>query len=534
MEISKSTPKEAVDGLIKLYSEKYNHKDPYSIGEIRKKLEEYFGQIREDIHILIETDYVDKMYRDLYYNYFSTKLYHYDRNCIRISFFDSPITDEKFYTLEGTLKAREENDYLGFLVIRPTFPQIIGRNVLSPRALKPEFGNFRICAACFPATANGVKFEVEGFPHASKDGEMQCCGDITIWAMMEYFGNKYPEYCVALPSKIMASLENITHERLLPTAGLGVTSISYALKKQGLGTKVFSRKEHGDDDFEQFFSCYIESGLPVVAVIEGNEVNPSEEPDSYHAVICIGHEEEDLEKCAGKAEEEFAEMEGEIKIYDWDRCEKQFIFMDDNCPPYRKAHLNKPVEYYSKSAITHFVVPLYSKIYLDVKVAKEQILRYIKTRELYYLNPQWNQQIILRVFLTSSRSYKQYIMHNKEINLKIQEIICELDVPKFIWVGELSTPGWVRKKQINGFIILDATGSKETGDDALLFITNSTRITYKSDEPTINQFREVGPDESDEPTINQFKKVDLNKKEGLSLQPFSRYDNNLKSFNLKT
>jgi hypothetical protein len=526
MEIYISTQETAVEDIMNVYSWKYKL-DKNSITTLRIKLEEYMERIRKEVHILIETDYVDKTYRDLYYNYYSTKFNSYYRNCIRISFFNSPVTEEKFFSKEGTLQARREEDYLGFLVIRPTFPQIIGRNVLSPKALKPELSDFRTCSTCFSATANGVKFDVTGFPHASQDGEMQCCADITIWAMMEYLGNKYPEYSVVHPSKTMASLENITYERQLPTAGLSVESISYALKKQGLAPKIYIREEWGDY-FERFFSCYIESGLPIVAAIDMYRNSESKEPDSHHAVICIGHVEENIEDCLRQASEEFKTMDEDkpVKVYDWDKAQKQFVFIDDNLPPYQKASLNNPLDYCNTSEIAHFVVPLYSKIYLDVNMAKQHILRYITNRNLYYLNPQWDDRIILRTFLTSSRSYKQYIMHNEEIDPFLQGIILKMNFPKFIWVGELSTPEWVAEKKINGLIILDATEPRDSGNDALLLITNSTRIAYKSEEPTINKFREEvfkicnNQDFSEENTENE--------ENILPLQPFRRYDSNIK------
>ncbi|MDR2811222.1 MAG: hypothetical protein LBB84_11825 [Tannerellaceae bacterium] len=531
MDIYISTQKDAVDDIIEVYRRKYHRCNvtDNSIITIRSKLRDYMERIREDIHILIETDYVDKMYRDQYYNYYSTKRDDYYRDCIRISFFNSPIREETFFTKEGTLKAREEDDYLGFLLIRPTFPKIIGRNVLSPKALKPELGNFRTCTTCFSATANGVKFDVTGFPHASQDGEMLCCADITIWAMMEYFGNKYPEYCVVLPSKTMTSLGNIMYQRQLPTAGLSIESISYALKEHGLGPKIFSREEWDKDkdkEFEPLFSCYIESGLPIVVTIEDTNVPNSE----GHAIICVGHVEENMEECLRDPEfETFGKTDGLINVYDWDKVRKEFIFMDDNCPPYQKAYLEEPLdyyklEYYKEWKITHFIVPLYPKIYLDAHEAKQQILSYIKNRKSCYLNPQWDDRIILRTFLTSSRSYKQYIMHNEELNRHIQQIILEMEFPKFVWVGELSAPEFVKDKKINGLIILDATEPRYIENESLLFIANSTRIAYKSEKPTINKFREeyIEPDSAEKSKENEINV--------LPLQPFNRFESNIKNF----
>lgn len=56
--------------------------------------------MRPELKMVVESDYVDKVYRDSYYSYFSTKLKDYGRNCLRISFFE-PIfnTYEEFIQL---------------------------------------------------------------------------------------------------------------------------------------------------------------------------------------------------------------------------------------------------------------------------------------------------------------------------------------------------------------------------------------------------------------------------------------------------
>lgn len=123
----------------------------------------HLDQLKDSISILVEGPYVDRVYRNSYYSYFSSKLGRYNKDCVRLSFFDGDIDDLEFkdYTKYQELKEK----YRGFMVLRPTSPKIIGRSIISPKALKNN--HFIICSAKFQTTANFAKFEVEGFPHSS-------------------------------------------------------------------------------------------------------------------------------------------------------------------------------------------------------------------------------------------------------------------------------------------------------------------------------------------------------------------------------
>ena len=56
---------------------------------IKWKIMQFMQSLRSDIHIIAENRYVDRVYRDSYYEYYATKRYQYSRNCIRLSFFEN-------------------------------------------------------------------------------------------------------------------------------------------------------------------------------------------------------------------------------------------------------------------------------------------------------------------------------------------------------------------------------------------------------------------------------------------------------------
>jgi hypothetical protein len=68
-----------------------------------------------------------------------------------------------------------------------------------------------------------------------------------------------------------------------------------------------------------------------------------------------------------------------------------------------------------------------------------------------------NTEIVLRVYLTSSRSYKDYLSFNETFDENIKHVIVEIPMPKFIWIAELSTKELLKENKSNGLMLLDAT-----------------------------------------------------------------------------
>ena len=112
---------------------------------IENELYKVFDKLDEDLWVAIEYPYVDKVYRDSFYSYFASKHNTYYRDCIRISFFAKEIKNEDFRSVKGEDYLKE--NFRGFLVVRPTFPKIIGRSLIDKRAFLEDA--FTICKFVF-------------------------------------------------------------------------------------------------------------------------------------------------------------------------------------------------------------------------------------------------------------------------------------------------------------------------------------------------------------------------------------------------
>jgi len=437
------------DQLIDLYKQHFSsHSIETGI------IEQFIADIRDESFFLLEYPYVDKVYRDSYYTYFSSKKNNYPRDCIRVSIFSEKIELRDFYNNSKVSQLRE--NYRGYFVVRPTRPSIFGRTTIDKRSLKDN--DFLICETKFSTTAHGLKFEVNGFPYSSQDSETISCAETSLWGVMEYFSHRYPKYATVLPSTIIETLKSISFKRQLPSSGLTAIDLSYSLKQFGFGTMVYARENYVDS-FEGLLSCYVESGIPVIAAV-------SNKNNIHHAYICCGREE--------MKPEHFQIKDKSSTLHDFDMIKKSFIFIDDNHFPYQRAYLSKPCDYYNspdwkRCEISHFIVPLYPKIYLDAYEAKKLSFFMVKQ-----FSPKDIK--ILRVLLSSSRSYKNDIISNPDLSSEFKEKVICTPMPKFIWVCELTNNQLLKQKKCLGSIVLDATEPNTRNLKPLIYFQIGDRI----------------------------------------------------------
>lgn len=468
----------------------------------------HIEQLSDEAYFVIEAPYVDKVYRDSYYNYYSSKNKSYKRDSIRVSIFSEKIIASDFR--DSTKKDELQNKFMGFIVLRPTEPSLIGRSVISPKILKIK--NFNITTVNIRTTVNSVKFNIEGFPHSSQDTETISCAETTIWSLMEYFSNRYSEYQSILPSTIINTLNRVSSERQVPSKGLNIQQISYTLREFGLGTKIYS-EDNFKDGFNNLLSCYIESGIPIVVAMENRHVGGN----IGHALLCIGNEPPTNDQIDALPEKNFSNPtlkqryeSKNIILYDYNDINEKYVFIDDNHPVYQTNYLNSPSENYLSMSqhwtdckITYFIAPLYTKVYLEAYEAQSFIFHFL-INDPYTLSN--NSEIIIRIFLTSSRTYKDWLATNGTFDETVKDLIIETSMPKFIWVAEISTKELIKQKSANGLIILDATEANIMYNKPLIVAAyEGNYITFVADS-------------------NGLKKINV------TLGSYSGYYNNLKSF----
>ena len=169
-QISIYTPKlsELPGFILQYFINTLGGQEKYIKEVMQKYLTPELRHLRNDLHLLVELPYVDKMYRDTYYHYYASRLKQYQRDTIRISFFEQPIHPSAQSTKEAIQKVIDS--YVGFLIIRPTLPRLIGRNAIHPRALNNN--KFVCCRAPIQSTTLGIKVTTSAFPYYTSSAEI--------------------------------------------------------------------------------------------------------------------------------------------------------------------------------------------------------------------------------------------------------------------------------------------------------------------------------------------------------------------------
>lgn len=128
--------------------------------------------------------------------------------------------------------------------------------------------------------------------------------------------------------------------------------------------------------------------------------------------------------------------------------------------------------YLKDQRINGFIVPLYKHTLFEAYDASSLIYNTLTHKQqgifealnAYDGEGKYSQSnpLVVRVFLTSSRSYKSY-RSIKNIP-KLAHIYANLPLPKFIWVAELSTYELFIQEKNFGEIIVDATATKNASE----------------------------------------------------------------------
>jgi hypothetical protein len=439
-------------------------------------IEKLLLQLRDDIWFVLEFPYVDSHYRDNYYAYYASKFKNVDRDCIRIHLFEGPMITRTDLLKKDTKPKDdpqtsedfpvEKEQYLGFFIVRP-LPQFpLGRSLISPKALKKN--DFVCCLIRDKVSLVGHDFEVSGFPHVAQDTETHSCAESSLWSFTKYFGSKYSQYKSLLPSQIAKSLINVLDHRVLPSIGLTEKELARCLQDNEYQCLKYQVARNSNKSPAIFLlKTYIESGIPVLLFLSNNH--------DGHALLAIGHFGEKLDYSipCGK------------KWVDVSSFDKKLILIDDNMPPYQVADINAPTAHYPNEklkdlAIKSFIVPLPPHMFLACDKAFTLVGNILNDPQvgLQRHKGRW----LTRLLLTSSQSFKNFLVNDKKLDDELKGYILFLSLPKFIWICELYEESNILTEICSGLIIIDATGSNRGFSSVLWYTVGNEIMTHNGSE----------------------------------------------------
>jgi len=252
--------------------------------------------------VVIEDNYVDKDYQDEFSAFYSRAFRVYPQRCTRLHFFAEDIPENT--SVLDLVKSRDQ--YLGFVVLRPTDLQKIGRTILRPFIRHPH-AEFVCCKARFSAHIVGESFIIDAMPFIQQDTQVGACAQASLWMLARYMSQRFG-YREFLPGEInhLAKSTRALGRPLPAEWGLDLGQMLDALAGMGYSAVVYARQniEQCSVHIDKIFPVdpaapqdqqwrqkhmqqtakladityrYVESGLPVILCT------------ANHALVAIGH-----------------------------------------------------------------------------------------------------------------------------------------------------------------------------------------------------------------------------------------------------
>ncbi len=457
-----------------------------------KVLWELFKE-KPKLTFFIEQYYVDRVYRDSFYTYYSQKHFEYSRFCKRIFVFDGNLLTD-FQCKFVDIPARTlQSSLMGYIVIRPLESGKIGRTLLNPSFFGGPSNSF-IRQTKYTATIAGKRMEIEAFPYSMQDRETTSCAENTLINLLDYFSQQYAEYKYILPSDVIATVKQNGFDRKLPSKGLDFRMMSKVLMEAGFSPVLYDKSLLKDPTkFRRIFHYYIESGTPIAVGVEVNKT-------LRHSIICIGHSRTDS---TGWGNKEYCIMNGlgsEHRIWLIDSADaiSEYIVMDDLKKPYEKyTWTSENNEDKIGTYIPNYLlVPLYKRMILEASDAYDICTSILADKEfgiqcVYHDVGTRDNPLGIRLFMASARGLKRHRIENfSQANAEMMECYINTPFPRFVWVCELYLKEDYPKDCI-GEIVVDATAapSSKSGSVIILHYCDIVMTKTPKDNSTLQNHK---------------------------------------------
>lgn len=451
--------------------------------------------------VFVESPYYDREYLSTYYTFFSRKFRSYPKECCRLLFFSKEVTnsDDVANNAEDILSEVDNQSFLGFATIIPTSGKTqISRVVVraTPVDKNDPIGGYNVIKYKTKVHCLGHEFYVEGFESLKQVGPC-VCGHAAFWGIAAHH-SQWRSYSAMLAGDI----DKILREDISNGFAMGVTAnqLSQLICKSGSTPIMRSAKRYDDKKGLLCEICsYLDSRIPVLLLFD----------DALHVVVAVGNDEfsvvlnhiprKDKPALYESRKNDVADEKNTSAV---DAVTKKLlankiqdiIIIDDNNFSFTKLEFSgseseqgeQDKNILTLSGITGFIVPMYPRVNLQYRHIVEIIAELLygkksddnkkgcaffeaKERQKWIAHLSVSSECDIRIFLTSSNSYKEYLLHEEKqsVPMKCDESIGrELrrmrfrNMPKMIWCVEFSNP---HTSKVMGNIIFDTTASPDEG-----------------------------------------------------------------------
>lgn len=359
--------------------------------------------------VLRESPYIDYDYRSEFSQHFSRR------------FRPPPDSSERLIFLSEDFRA------VGYCVVRPT-SKPVGRTVMN---VPGELASLVTCHAKQDLLAYGYRFQVDGFPFMSQDGEYGRCAHAAIWSIARFQHATHKTGRHSIAGIVAATGTSQLPDRTVMSGGLTVAEVRQALRGLGLPVLTYlpGRALKGTT-FSEVMCRYLDSGFPIAI----NTPN--------HLTVLVGYG---------------IDSNGRIR---WIRC-------DDNAGPYGVVPDFDPSSEVDPDLGKWqlALVALPGRIHVpaeNAQVAAELTFE----RQLgasggpKHLRERWDSdKIEVRTYAVKPADLKERLRNSKHAVKEVADFYRSLPAPVWAWISEfrdIDDP----EGTILGTVMIDATSSK--------------------------------------------------------------------------
>ncbi len=241
------------------------------ICEVEAKLhsvyfQEYFNFIGAQT-IVVEHEYVDHDYLEDYAEYYVRCFKDYRRKCRRLHFFKIAFSGAEFENCllknpDSITSDLLQENYLGFIVLKPLPRTIIGRTCLI--TYPTENRRYFPATRSYSANLFGLNLKVpNSLAFQEQDSVVAACATSALWSIFQATGQIF-QHPIPSPSAITKNATEILtkDQRAFPSPGLTSIEMAHAIKSVGLEPYLVNAADHYL--LKATLYSYLRAGIPMM------------------------------------------------------------------------------------------------------------------------------------------------------------------------------------------------------------------------------------------------------------------------------
>lgn len=464
-----------------IFEEDYVHPGYYDNSIIYK----IFSAMSYPVTILIDDEYLEENYVDLFSNYYVHSYRNKNRFSERWVIFSGIISTSSnnlpiiwFELTENELSSR----LLADISIWHTARENIGIAYVSPQLMLPDVDQKTMMISKRSIFVRGKSLNIYSFPYMQLDGGPLSCAEVSILNLLNFYNSLKTGIRKVLPSDVLKAKKELSDHLVSSIKGMSAHEISKVIQNEGLQTIAYMKSvfdaEYSPISKEQLvwrkMFSYIDSGYPclVLTSYQGdpygghcvNGIGLIRNPELDFDLIAI-HEYPVGDSLTCQIINE-ADISTELIVMD----EREFVVTIDS----------KSTE--KKYSIEGCIITLPREVVLFEDAARTIAehaiwLIYNYDTESYLCN----EPLIMKTCLAKAEDYMAQRI-KESISLEEKELYSEMRLPKYVWICEFTTEELRKKGRIIGEMLIDATSINIDIMQSVIMARIANYYMYNDDE----------------------------------------------------